>query len=225
MMPFKTELHAHTAEVSPCGRYTAAEVVDKYIEAGFSTLVITDHFRNYVVDYAGATWRQKIDHYLTGYRKALEYANGRIHVLLGIELQFNGTHNDYLVYGITEDFLYDHPEIQEMSLKSFRAILPPDAMIFHAHAFRFGCNITDPDLLDGMEAYNAITNDDNNAIADMWSKRYGLIQSSGSDYHGGSVASIKGGIATDEPITDVIQLTRIFRERAYKLIKKREIEA
>jgi hypothetical protein len=224
-MMFKTEMHCHTAEVSPCAGFTASEVVEKYVEAGFSSLVITDHFRNYVVDHAGTTWRQKIDHYLAGYRKAQACANGRIHVLLGIELQSVGEHNDYLVYGITEDFLYDHPDIHKMTLKSFRAILPPTAMIFHAHAFRFGCNITDPDLLDGMEAYNGITADDNNAIADLWSKRYGLIQSSGSDYHGGSVASIKGGIATDEPIIDEIQLSQVLRARAYKLIKKREIEA
>ena len=166
-----------------------------------------------------------MDHYLAGYRKAREHANGRINVLLGVELQFVGEHNDYLIYGITEDFLYGNPDIHRMTLRSLRNILPPEALIIHAHPFRTGSTITNPELIDGVESYNGGTGDANNDFAKLWAERFSLLQTSGSDYHGGSVSSIKGGIATNEPITDVIQLTRIFRNQAYKLIKKREIEA
>ena len=219
-MTYKTELHTHTAEVSPCGKFLASEVVDTYIEAGFSTLVITDHFRYYVLDDAGITWRQKVDHFLAGYRRAKAHANGRLEVLFGIELQFVGEHNDYLVYGIDEDFLYGNPDIHKMTLRSFRAILPPNAIIIHAHPFRSGSTITDPDLIDGFEAYNGGTGDIHNEFAAMWVERYGKIKTSGSDYHGGNVSRINGGILTDEPITNPEQLANILRRGSYTLIKK-----
>ena len=219
-MTYKTELHAHTAEVSPCGRFTASQVVDQYVEAGFSTLVISDHFRYYVRDDAGGTWRQKVDHYLAGYRKAREYAHGRLNVLLGVELQFVGEHNDYLIYGINEDFLYGTPDIHRMTLRSLRAILPPEALIIHAHPFRTGATITNPDLIDGVESYNGGTGDANNEFAVLWAERFALLQTSGSDYHGGNVSRINGGILTDEPITNTDQLAQILRDRAYTLIKK-----
>ena len=220
-MEFKTELHCHTAEVSPCGCFKASEVVETYVEARFSTLVITDHFRYYVLDDAGTTWRKRVDHYLAGYRKAQACANGRIHVLLGIELQFVGDHNDYLVYGIDENFLYENPEIHRMTLKSFRAILPSSAMIVQAHAFRSGMSVTDPALLDGMEVYNGGTADLNNEFAKIWAERFGLLQTSGSDYHGGPVSRINCGIVTDEPITNSDQLVNILRAGTHTLIKKR----
>lgn len=219
-MAYKTELHAHTAEVSPCGRATASQVVDQYVEAGFSTLVISDHFRYYVLDNAGATWKQKVDHYLAGYRKARKHANGRINVLLGIELQFVGEHNDYLVYGINEDFLYGNPDIHKMTLRSLRAILPPEALIVHAHPFRTGSTITNPELIDGMETYNGGTGDANNEFARLWAERYSLLQTSGSDYHGGNVSRINGGIVTDEPITTTEQLAQTLKSSAHTRIQK-----
>ena len=43
-MQFKTELHAHTSEVSPCGHVTAPEVADRFIAQGYTSLVITNHY-------------------------------------------------------------------------------------------------------------------------------------------------------------------------------------
>ena len=217
---FKAELHCHTAEVSPCAGLSARGVVDRYLEAGFTTLVITDHFRNYIVDDAGKAWRQKIDHYLAGYRRAKDYAADRLHVLPGIELQFVGEHNDYLVYGIDEDFLYGNPDIHKMTLRSFRSLLPPEGMIVHAHPFRPGCTIENPELLDGMEVYNGGTADSNNEVARMWAERYSLIQTSGSDYHGGAVSRINGGILTEAPITTVTELVDQLRRGSHSLLAK-----
>ena len=49
-MQFKTELHAHTSEVSPCGYVTAPEVADRFISEGYSSLVITNHYSQYIID-------------------------------------------------------------------------------------------------------------------------------------------------------------------------------
>jgi predicted metal-dependent phosphoesterase TrpH len=44
---YKTELHFHTAEVSPCGRFLPVGGIRLlYKKLGYHTVVITDHFRN-----------------------------------------------------------------------------------------------------------------------------------------------------------------------------------
>ena len=98
-MGYKTELHAHTCEVSPCADLTVEEVTDRYIAAGYSTLVLTNHYCDYVIDNAGETWEEKIGHYLSAYHAMKEYAGDRLHILLGCELRFTENHNDYLIFG------------------------------------------------------------------------------------------------------------------------------
>lgn len=220
-MQYKTELHAHTAEVSPCAKLKAREVVEAYIEAGYSTLVLTDHFCDYVINNAGATWEKKMDHYLAGYRRAKEYAGDRLNVLLGVEMRFEGSNNDYLMLGMTEEFLYSHPEVHKMKLSRFRPFaIQNDILIIQAHPFRNSLDIVKPELLDGMEVFNGTPNpphDCRNEIANIWAQRFGLIRTSGSDFHGGSY-KISGGIITDECVTSMDQLKKILRSEAHTLI-------
>ncbi|MBQ9760217.1 MAG: PHP domain-containing protein [Clostridia bacterium] len=223
---FKTELHAHTAEVSPCAKMKARDVVDAYIEAGYSTLVITDHFCDYVINNAGATWTQKIDHYLAGYRRAKEYAGDRLNVLLGLELRFEGSSNDYLMFGVTEEFLYSHPELHKMKLNRFRPFaIQNDIFINQAHPFRNSLDIVKPNLLDGMEVFNATptsSHDSRNDIANLWAQRFGLIRTSGSDFHGTDHRTLSG-IMTDERITSSEQLVAILRSETHTLICEGEV--
>ena len=225
-MQFKTELHAHTAEVSPCAKLTAHEVVDAYIAAGYSTLIISDHFCDYVINNAGATWQQKMDHYLTGYRRAKEYAGDRLNVLLGVEMRFEGSNNDYLMLGMTEEFLYNHPEVHKMKLNRFRPFAIQNGMfIIQAHPFRNTLDIVKPDQLDGMEVFNATPNpphDCRNDVANLWAMRFGLIRTSGSDFHGGKY-QISGGIMTDEKVTSMDQLIDILRSEKHYLICEGDI--
>jgi len=50
MSKYKIELHSHSAESSRCGLIEAAEVVKKYKEAGYSALVLTDHYYAHFFD-------------------------------------------------------------------------------------------------------------------------------------------------------------------------------
>ena len=98
-MQYKTELHAHSATVSPCASVTPEQLILRYLEEGYTSLVLTEHYCDYVIDPAGATWEEKIGHYLSGYRvlkRAAEGAN-----LNGLDDVLNGTtalalSNDYV---------------------------------------------------------------------------------------------------------------------------------
>lgn len=211
-MQYKTELHVHTREVSPCADLTAQQVAERFLAAGYTSLVVTNHYCDYVVDNAGDTWQEKMDYYLAPYRTMKEYAKGRLHVLLGLELRFLENFNDYLVYGVDEQFLYDHPELHKMRLKDFSAFAKQHGLlIFQAHPFRNRMTVMNPALLDGVEVFNGHKgHDSRNQLADLWAKRYGLLRSSGSDFHHPDSEEV-GGILTEEPITSVEQLLQALR--------------
>ena len=219
-MSYKTELRLHTALVSPCATMMPEEIVEHYIKAGYTSVVVSDHFCDIVVDFAGITWQQKIDHYLSGYRRMKAYAKDRLNVLLGCEFRLTCAINDYLIFGMTEEFLYTHPNIHQLPrLDHFRAYTVENNMlIVQAHPFRPTMEIVPPSFLDGVEVFNATPKHAGyNGIADVWAKKHGLIRTSGSDFHSKD-HPIAGGIITDEPITSTKQLVEVLRSGDYTLI-------
>lgn len=217
-MQYKSELHAHTSEVSPCGNLTAPEVAERYIAAGYTTLVLTNHYCDYVIDNAGDTWEKKITHYLSAYRLMKEYAGDRLYVLLGCELRFVGSANDYLIFGCTEEFLTAHPDLHRMSLRDFSTLARENGLlIVQAHPFRNGMTVVNPEYLDGIEVFNGHCNHHSrNQIADAWAKQYGLLRTSGTDFHH-PYQNADGGIVTDEPIRTMEQLVKVLKSGSYTL--------
>ena len=43
-MEYKYEMHCHTGPVSQCGRVKPKEIMRLYREAGYSGIVLTDHY-------------------------------------------------------------------------------------------------------------------------------------------------------------------------------------
>lgn len=218
-MQYKTELHAHSATVSPCASVTPEELVARYAENGYSTLVLTEHYCDYVIDPIEGTWADKMEHYLSGYRVLKRAAEGRLHILLGCELRFLGSKNDYLVLGMDESFLRAHPNLHHMTPESFSQFAREHGLIFiQAHPYRRGMDRIDPSLLDGMEVFNGHPDhNSHNPDALKTAIEYGLIRTSGSDYHFPS-ATPAGGILTDAPICSVTELMAILRSGDYTLI-------
>lgn len=218
-MQYKTELHAHTCEVSPCADLTVKEVADRYIAAGYTSLVLTNHYCDYVIDNIGGTWEEKIEHYLSAYHAMKDYAKDRLHILLGCELRFTENFNDYLIFGLTEEFLREHPDLHQMKLKSFSELARKSGLLlFQAHPFRNRMTVMDPKYLDGIEVFNGHHgHDSRNRLADAHAKHYGLLRCSGSDFH--HVSSVEsGGILTDFPITSMDELVEVLRTGNCELI-------
>ncbi len=125
---FLLEMHMHTKETSSCGEVPAAEGVRLYKEAGYQGVMITDHYHRQYFDSLGdMDMSRKIDAYLTGCRAAkAEGDRIGLSVLLGIEFRNVESENDFLIVGMTEEFLYKYPETYLMSIG--------DAIdLFHAH--------------------------------------------------------------------------------------------
>ena len=217
-MQFKTELHAHTSEVSPCGHVTAPEVAERFIAEGYSSLVITNHYCDYVIDNLKCSWQEKMDYYLHPYHLMKEYAEDRLNVLLGCELRFEGSINDYLIYGMTEEFLRQNPDLHKMSLRTFADLARENnLLVVQAHPFRNGMTVVNPAFLDGMETFNGTPSyDGRNSVADAWAKHYGLIRTSGSDFHNPDQRGY-GGILTSAAIRTGEELVAILKSGNYTL--------
>ncbi|MBR5505662.1 MAG: PHP domain-containing protein [Clostridia bacterium] len=190
-MQYKSELHAHTSEVSKCSRVSTADVVEEYIKKGYHTLVITNHYSSQTFAHMeGSPWAEKNKHYISAYKIAKKAAKGRINVLLAMEYRNCYSPNDYLVYGVTEDFIMKHSCDDEhnfisMHLKDFVNLAHENGMlVFQAHPFRNGMQIINPSYLDGIEILNGhLRHDSRNEIAAMWAKKYDLLECGGSDCH------------------------------------------
>ncbi len=211
-MAFFTELHAHTCEVSPCADLTAAEVAERFIAAGYTTMVVTNHFTSPILEGRGKTWDEKIDWFLAPVHQMREYAKGRLNVLLGAELRFDGHANDYLLFGLTEEFLRAHPDMQKMKLDEFVLSARKNGILtIQAHPFRNGMLVIKPNRIDGIEVFNGHPgHDSRNNIAAQWAKKYNLLRTSGSDFHHPHSVEA-GGIITDTPVISMEQLVEILR--------------
>lgn len=212
---FLIDTHVHTSEVSPCGKVSAEEMVRYYKDAGYQGIIITDHYYDGYFELLGdQPWEAKVQKFLSGYRAALEEGERiGLHVMLGMELRFHESVEDYLVYGIDEDFLVENPELYKHTLESFKKLIDNhNILIFQAHPFRVGLKPADPDLLHGVEVFNGNPrHDSHNDLAYEFAAKNGLLMIAGSDAHQPQDVG-RVGICLPHPICSASELVEYYRE-------------
>ncbi len=218
---YKIDTHVHTAEVSPCGSIQAKKLVNMYGEMAYDGLIITDHYGDYFFkNHEKLCWNDEMDKLLMGYNIAKEEAKkvGLV-VLLGIELNFVWSTNDYLVYGIDENFLKENKDLHKLELSIVKELIKQQGgVIYQAHPFRPGMSVVEPALLDGIEVYNGnLRHNSRNDLAFSYAKEHGLKMLSGSDFHEEEDLA-RGGIMTEKKITSIDEFIEILTTEDYKLI-------
>lgn len=225
MIMYKYELHSHTADCDLFAKLSGAELVREYKAAGYDGIVITDHyfelfFEWFQEELDGTTHEVQMDRYLKGYRSAkAEGDRLGFTVLCGTEVRVKDSINDYLVYGLDEEFFYKAPRLTDAkSLDALLKLLPEDACVVHAHPFRNGMTVRNPENLFGIEAYNGGTEKFRNEMAHAFAEHYGVRKTSGSDVHGLNRLA-KGGIETERRILTMRDLVEVLRSGEYRLIE------
>lgn len=220
-MKYKYELHCHTSEVSMCGQVSAKDAVKMYADAGYNGIVITDHYSPLTFMQKGRHYlspQKDINFYLSGYEAALSAAPSGFTVLLGMELRFYATGNDYLLYGIDESFIRNNGNLLLKTPRTIHNIAQNNGYLFvQAHPYRSYIIRIKSNHLDGAEVFNG--KGDHNDKAEKWAERKHIkIRTSGSDFHKPSDFG-KGGIITDNEITSNKELIYTLNEGKYTLIK------
>ena len=223
---YRTDLHVHTSEVSPCANISAPDTVEQYKKAGYDSIVITNHyFAGFFERDPILSWEQQVERYLVGFELAREKGKeAKLHVVLGMELTFRENHNDYLIYGIDKEFLLRYPYLYELTLEQFKKLAEREGLVvYQSHPFRTRMTVMPVPLLDGIEVYNGgLIHDSRNPIAAFYAQLNHLKGISGSDCHfAENVAT--GGILTDEPVTASQQLVAVLKAGRYELIRSERV--
>lgn len=233
----KLELHCHSGEVSVCASCSAEQLIRHYREAGYSGVVSTNHInRGTYEKMEDWPWKKKAEHFIAGFHVLQDAAGDDFDVLLGCEINLSPIlplpsaqldlgwpkyiPNDYLVYGVTEDWLLHIGDVRTMPLGELSNAVRREGFLFvHAHPFRSGTVMQDPDLFDGYEVYNGNPRHrSNNDLAEALSDLRNKIKTGGSDYHRPDDPAC-GGIATVERIRDNAALLDTLRGGRYTLLR------
>lgn len=218
------ETHMHTSEASACARSTGAEMARAYAEAGYTGIIITDHFvgGNTAVD-RSLPWSDWVERYCLGYEHAK--AAGDIlglQVFFGWESGYCGT--EFLVYGLDKQWLLDHPEIKDATVQEqMELVHAGGGIISHAHPYREASYISEirlfPAWVDAVEGVNAShssleleqVHPEYNDRALAYAKEHNLPLTAGSDQH--STHMLWGGMVFPRKLRDVHDFCRAVLDR------------
>ena len=158
---------------------------------------------------------------------AAEAGRGKLHVLPGVELKLNGSHNEYLVFGVTREILYDVPNIFDVGIEcAHDYFVSRGCLVIQSHPMRWDISLVRPQWIDGYEIKNTHPgHNGHNDIAEIIADRIGgpgKIRTAGTDHHD-AYQIPDTGILTDEPIKNGEDLVRILKSGEYEIFhEKRE---
>ena len=224
---YKIETHLHTAYASHCGYLGAEALMKMYKACGYDGICVTDHYNRDTIDYLDIDLNAKdgkIDTILHGYemlKRESEKGGYNIKVYPGVEIRFDESENDYLLFGFHRELLEDPDYIMKMGIEAFSRLAREDnALLIQAHPYRRGCAPANPDFLEGVEIFNGNSrHENNNDRAKKFAENGDLIMTGGSDCHRpGDEGS--GGILSEILPKDGFELAQVLRSKTTKIFAR-----
>lgn len=220
---YKIETHLHTKYSSSCGKLDLEQILSGYQEAGYSGIIVTDHFNRTCFEKFGATdWsdEDKFKLFMEGYNRLKEAAPAYgIRIYRGAEIRFDECQNDYLLYNFPDELLLDSEGLFRKGVAAFAPIVRScGAMMIQAHPYRNPCTPAIACYLDGLEIMNWHPRQTNrNELAQEYAQVHDLLSISGSDCH--RLPDIgRGGIGVEEMPADEADVVRILRSGKYQIL-------
>lgn len=217
---YKTETHIHTRESSACSFAYAKDLVYNLKKINYSTAIITDHYSKYYFDLLKLKkLKEQIEYLDKGFQAASYYGSKTgLNILRGVELFLEPTQGDYLLFGITKEFLLSYPELYNYSLKDLYDLCQQyDFLLYQAHPFRNQETlVANSEEVDGMEVYNGNHNAHFNELAMLYAEKNNISFISGGDRHWISEDS-HSGIVSKKLIKTNDELVEVLKSGEYNL--------
>jgi len=226
---YRYDTHVHTSECSKCARSSGREMAEAYHKHGYDGIIITDHFFNGNCSVPRELpWRERVELFTAGYRAAKAYGDE-----VGMQVFFawedSSEGNDFLTYGLDENWLADHPFIDRLPLVDYlKYVRQAGGVVVHAHPFREDSYIPMirllPDQVDAVEIMNSQRKDEENRRARWYADSYGLPVTAGSDthnvlsLHAAAEAGKLPGVLLEERLTGTAHYARLVLERKVKAL-------
>jgi len=221
------ETHLHTKEGSACGVSRGREYIQRYLDLGYSGIIITDHFfRGNCAADRRLPWDKWVDRFCRGYEDAREEGARRgLDVFFGWEETFDN--DDYLVYGLGRDWLLEHPEVCRWTRKTqIDEVRRYGGCVVQAHPFRqhhyIDCIHLSSGCVDAVEAANSGNNEQSyDALAWAYAKRIKAPVTAGSDIHfaGDITRDTVFGVYLGKKMENIGDYVNAVRENAIKGLK------
>ena len=209
---FKTEAHLHTYPVSSCAKLTPVEQVRLFKEAGYDTIIVSDHFSPHHFKKLGEhlTFAEKVDKLCDAYLEAkAEGDRIGLTVLFSVELSFHKNH--YLLYGVTREMLKLREDIFDIDIDELYAHLKAHGVtIIQAHSHRAEKCVPHPHHVDGFEINCCLRKDNYNERTMQVAKEYGLPLTIGSDCHRPEDVGVSATLS-EEKIESIEQYLELMR--------------
>ena len=211
---YKTEAHLHTYPVSSCAQLTPVEQVRLFKEAGYDTVIVSDHFSPHHFKKLGEhlSFAEKVDKLCDAYLEAkAEGDRIGLTVLFSVELSFHKNH--YLLYGVTREFLKLREDIFDIDIDELYTHLKAHGItIIQAHSHRAEKCVPHPHHVDGFEINFNLRKDNYNERTVKVAKDYNLPLTIGSDAHRPEDVGISATLS-EEKIESIEQYLRLVFER------------
>ena len=226
-MPYLYETHLHTNQVSACGISRGRDYIQRYLDQGYTGIIVTDHFYNgHCALNRNLPWEKWVHAFCRGYEDArAEGARRGLDVFFGWEETFKGG-DDYLVYGLDKYWLLEHPEVRYWSREEqFEAVRQDGGCVVHAHPFRLYYYIENirfsVGFVDAVEVANSGNNQPFDAQAWAYAQENGLPATAGSDIH--RADDLYGdnamGVYLDKKIENIGEFVNIVKNNAISGLK------
>ena len=209
----KIDLHTHAKPISKCSKLTAQELIDLKIKQGYGGMVLTDHCLG--AYYFPVSYINYVEEVIEEYIKARDYGICKgFKVYLGLEVNIQKpSYGDWLLYGITEDFLRKSPPLNELSQQElYKLCVANNVLLVSAHPFRSGMFLGDTSCMDGVEI-NCTPCDyyKKDQVFDL-AKEKGLLVTCGTDCHFED-DRFYGGIIIPKQINDSVDLAKFMKKK------------
>ena len=211
------ETHMHTCQASKCGRSTGKEHVRFYKDAGYTGIIMTDHF------FGGNTavnrelpWEERVNLFWSGFEDAKEEGDKvGLDVFFGLEQNYAG--DEYLIYGLTKEYMKAHPEMEHWNRRQqLEEVHRAGGCVIQAHPFRMRDYMDRIRLglhfCDGIEVANAGNEQMDDARAWRYGREKGLVMTAGSDNHCGANWPLYG-VAFEKRLTSIEEYVTISRNK------------
>ena len=216
-MSYLYETHMHTCQASACGRSTGREHARFYKEQGYTGIMMTDHF------FGGNTciprhlpWEKRVDMFFEGFEDAWEEGQ-KIGLDVFFALEQNYNFDEYLIYGLTKEYMKAHPEMEHWNRRQqLEEVHKAGGCVIQAHPFRMR-NYMDRIRLglhfcDGIEVANAGNDQMDDARAWLYGKENHLVMTAGSDNHCGVNWPLYG-VAFEKRLTSIEEYVTIIMNK------------
>lgn len=178
----KIDPHVHSKGVSTCSHISCEEIIDKKIRLGYDGAILTNHCQAWY--YPKSEHKSYVERVIEKFRRGKMHAEKKgFRLYLGLEVTLMDPHYaDWLLYGVTEEFLRASPCLYTLTQKEMYELCEKWGIVLvQAHPYRQ--TPCDPKYMHGVEMNCSSIDLDKGALVEDFAKEHDLLITCGTDDH------------------------------------------